>query len=192
LKIYFSAKANSFYRDDFHGSRKISIQDPDWVRPDIEVENPEWTEDSVDVPETILIPNMSIYHPLVEVLNPSCLLPPEDELVEITEEEHQAIQELIATTCSVLSSDKNGRPTVIPAPGPTAEQVLAGALLQRDRLINSATTRINPLQDAVDLEEASSEEVALLKKWKQYRVAVNRVAEQEGFPAEITWPSEPQ
>lgn len=192
MKIYFSEKANSFYRDDFHGARKISIQDPDWVRPDIEVENPEWSEGSVDVPETILIPDMSIYHPLVEVLNPACLLPPEDELVEITEKEHQAIQELIATTCSVLSSDKNGRPIVIPAPGQTPEQVLAGALLQRDRLINVATTRIAPLQAVVDLGDATEGDVANLKKWRQYQVAINRITDQQGFPTQITWPPEPQ
>ncbi|EFU5240013.1 tail fiber assembly protein, partial [Salmonella enterica] len=32
-----------------------------------------------------------------------------------------------------------------------------------------------PLQDAVDLEEATDEEKARLNAWKKYRVLVNRV-----------------
>lgn len=73
----------------------------------------------------------------------------------------------------------------------TPEQVLASALAKRDNLLSVAAIRIAPLQDAVDLEEATAAEVALLKKWKQYRIAVNRIDQQEGFPSDITWPVEP-
>ncbi|WP_236411106.1 tail fiber assembly protein [Pseudomonas syringae] len=43
----------------------------------------------------------------------------------------------------------------------------------------------------MDLEEATSAEVALLKKWKQYRIAVNRIQDQSGYPSSIEWPVEP-
>ncbi|QXH54160.1 tail fiber assembly protein [Pseudomonas fakonensis] len=69
----------------------------------------------------------------------------------------------------------------------TAEQVLA----ERDRLLGIAAPRIAPLQDAVDLNIATADEVALLTKWKQYRVALNRLQEQEGYPASIAWPVAP-
>lgn len=240
MRIFYSAKANIFYRDDFHGTRLITVPDPewkrplisvpdpewsppliemqapDWVRPLIEAPNPDWHEGAVDIPEKILIPDKgaiaptveapdpdaqhpeimvpdtSANPPMIDVPNPKCLLPPESELVDVTFEEHQEIQKKLATTLSVLSSDKNGRPITVPAPGQTPEQILSGALLQRDRLIGVASTRIAPLQDAVDLDDATPEDVSLLKKWKQYRVAVNRVPEQEGFPTQITWPPEPQ
>lgn len=194
----------------------IKVQVPGWNRPLIEAPNPDWQEGAVDIPETVLIPDMdavaptvempdpdaehpeikvpdtSANPPMIEVPNPDCLLPPESELVDVTPKEHQEIQNKLATTPSVLSSDENGRPITVPAPGQTPEQVLNGALLQRDRLIGVSATRIAPLQDAVDLEVATPAEVAMLKKWKQYRIAVNRVPDQEGFPTQITWPTQPQ
>ncbi|MBZ6456684.1 tail fiber assembly protein [Pseudomonas fluorescens group sp.] len=78
-----------------------------------------------------------------------------------------------------------------PLPVPTAEEVLASALAERDRLLTIAALRIAPLQDAVDLDDVTTEETFRLKKWKQYRVAVNRVPDQLGFPGAINWPDEP-
>ncbi|MDM9555955.1 MULTISPECIES: tail fiber assembly protein [Pseudomonas] len=55
----------------------------------------------------------------------------------------------------------------------------------------AADTAIAPLQDAVDLEEATAEEVDRLKNWKRYRIALSRVSEQSGYPAAIDWPATP-
>ncbi len=74
---------------------------------------------------------------------------------------------------------------------PTPEQVLLDANAQRDRLLVVAGLRIAPLQDAMDLGDALKDEETELKAWKQYRVALNRVQLQPGFPAAIDWPSEP-
>ena len=63
---------------------------------------------------------------------------------------------------------------------------VAGNERQRDSLLALAAIRIAPLQDAVDLDDASDEEVALLKKWKQYRVALNRID-----TANPTWTEQP-
>jgi hypothetical protein len=54
-----------------------------------------------------------------------------------------------------------------------------------------ADLAIAPLQDAVDLDEATHDEAALLKEWKRYRVALNRLPDQPGYPAEIDWPAPP-
>ncbi|ENZ1851210.1 TPA: tail fiber assembly protein [Salmonella enterica] len=45
----------------------------------------------------------------------------------------------------------------------------------KKRLLQTASEKIAPLQDAVDLEIATDDEKALLDKWKKYRVLVNRV-----------------
>lgn len=58
-------------------------------------------------------------------------------------------------------------------------------------LRESADYRIAPLQDAVDLEEATAEEAALLTQWKRYRVALNRVDTQPGWPEVVEWPTPP-
>ncbi|WP_447742357.1 tail fiber assembly protein [Pseudomonas laurentiana] len=55
----------------------------------------------------------------------------------------------------------------------------------------AADNAIAPLQDAIDLEEATAEEADRLKAWKRYRIALSRVPEQAGYPNEIDWPSLP-
>jgi len=55
----------------------------------------------------------------------------------------------------------------------------------------AADKAIAPLQDAVDIDEATDAEVALLKAWKKYRVALNRLPDQAGYPATIDWPVAP-
>ena len=79
---------------------------------------------------------------------------------------------------------------IVPLP-PTKAELLVVANAERDRLLTLAAIRIAPLQDAADLEVATSSDNANLKLWKQYRVAVNRVSDQSGFPGEIVWPSHP-
>ena|SRR5476651_2475003 len=88
---------------------------------------------------------------------------------------------------------------VAPAPPPeepsvpvkTIEEIKGDALSQRDQLLNVAAIRISPLEDAVDLDDASESDIANLKKWKQYRVALNRIDQQPGFPADVSWPAAP-
>lgn len=74
---------------------------------------------------------------------------------------------------------------------PTPEQLLQIAGSKRDELLALAGLRISPLQDAVDLDEATADEVANLKLWKGYRIDVNRVSKQSGYPTSIQWPVEP-
>lgn len=66
-------------------------------------------------------------------------------------------------------------PEPVPQEPPSPEAILAGNTAYKASLLSSAALAIAPLQDAVDLGEETTEEVALLKAWKQYRVALNRV-----------------
>lgn len=79
-----------------------------------------------------------------------------------------------------------------PPPPPTTEQLQTAALAKRDGLLATAAIRIAPLQDAADLEIASAEEQASLTAWKQYRVALNRIIQQTGYPQSIIWPQSPE
>lgn len=78
------------------------------------------------------------------------------------------------------------------ASAPTLEQVLQDANAQRDRLLTLAGLRIAPLQDAIDLGESTDTDIAALKLWRAYRVAVNRVSQQSGYPNKIEWPAAPE
>lgn len=76
-------------------------------------------------------------------------------------------------------------------PPPTIAELTAEALANRDNLIFTAGLRIAPLQDAEDLGDATADDTKLLKAWKAYRVAVNRVTDQPKFPKVIAWPKLP-
>lgn len=77
------------------------------------------------------------------------------------------------------------------ASAPSPEQVLLEANAQRDKLLTLAGLRIAPLQDAIDLGESTDADIAYLKLWRAYRVGVNRVSQQSGYPSKIEWPAAP-
>lgn len=77
----------------------------------------------------------------------------------------------------------------MPEPGPIDALAVAQAEAARRRA--DADSAIAPLQDAVDLDDATEGEAALLKQWKRYRVALNRLPEQPGYPDAIDWPIAP-
>ncbi|MGG5798178.1 tail fiber assembly protein [Edwardsiella tarda] len=57
----------------------------------------------------------------------------------------------------------------------TSDELTFQANRNKQNLLAEATKAIAPLQDAVDLGEATPEEEARLKAWKKFRVNVNRV-----------------
>lgn len=90
-------------------------------------------------------------------------------------------------------------------PPPTPEEILASqsAILQQlTQLANAQkvalTNRITTLQDAIDLEMATPEEVAELPvrqaqllEWKRYAIYLGRVTGQDGWPPDVEWPVQP-
>ena len=83
-------------------------------------------------------------------------------------------------------------PQVVPesaplSPADTAQEAQAHSA----QLRAIADYAITPLQDAVDIDEATEEDAVQLKAWKKYRVALNRVPEQAGYPVTIDWPAVP-
>lgn len=69
------------------------------------------------------------------------------------------------------------------------EQLIAEAEQQKQLLLAEANNTIVPLQDAVDLDIATNEEIAKLKAWKTYRVYLNRV--DTSTAPDIEWPVKP-
>ncbi|WP_122868016.1 tail fiber assembly protein [Pseudomonas viridiflava] len=72
-----------------------------------------------------------------------------------------------------------------------AKQRLANVVAEIARLRKIADYTIAPLQDAVDIDEATPEEAAALTKWKKYRIALNRIPAQPGYFDVIDWPVMP-
>lgn len=80
--------------------------------------------------------------------------------------------------------------TPVAAP-PTAEDLATAVGEKRDLLLSIAANRMGPLQDAIDEDAATTDEVTRLKLWKQYRIALNRIELQADYPANIKWPLSP-
>jgi len=110
-----------------------------------------------------------------------------DGAVGISEESHAA---LLAgqSAGKVIAANEDGFPVLEDPAPPNPEQVLKAALGRRDALLRQAAVRIGPLQDAVDLDVHTEDEVARLKAWKQYRVDLMRLAISGNFPLAPDWP----
>lgn len=110
-----------------------------------------------------------------------------DDMIVVTEEEHAAAMSRQSNTVLTVIDGKLAIVPAPPPPPPTAGQVQA----QRDALLLAARLRMEPLQDAVELDEATDAEIASLKAWKKYRVDLSRIEQQTGFPASVDWPLAP-
>lgn len=79
----------------------------------------------------------------------------------------------------------------MPQSPPPASDPLEAAQAEISRLRSAADYAIAPLQDAVDVDEATDADLAELKAWKKYRVALSRVVDQADYPQTVDWPVVP-
>lgn len=82
----------------------------------------------------------------------------------------------------ITKKDKEGLKT---------KSLLLGIASEMERLRLVADHQIIPLQDAVYLDDASDDDLRMLKLWKTYRVALSRVPQQVEYPNNIAWPIQP-
>ena len=119
---------------------------------------------------------------------------PFSDAIEITQEQYaEAVNGMCAGLEVTIDNGFKVAPPLVPEPEPepTLGELTAIANGRRDYLLKLAAFRIAPLQDAIDLDSATDADKANLKLWKQYRVDVNRVPDQAGFPTTIDWPAQP-
>lgn len=89
----------------------------------------------------------------------------------------------------VRGADKNGLPCWIDAPKPGKEELIFIARSEKFRRAELAKDRINVISYTVELGIANDTETEQLKKWKMYRVLLDRV--QEDDAPDINWPEVP-
>ncbi|WP_323835082.1 tail fiber assembly protein [Photorhabdus africana] len=71
----------------------------------------------------------------------------------------------------------------------TKGELVAQAERRKEELLALASNTIAPLQDAVDLDEVTLEEIERLKAWKKYRMQANRI--NPTIAPDIEWPAQP-
>lgn len=91
-------------------------------------------------------------------------------------------------------------------PIPTYEEILDAAmstLLSKQKVSNTQISylqlRIDTINDAIEMEMATEDEIAelpvrtlQLKAWKQYRVLLGRMIQQPDWPTNPQWPNVPE
>ncbi|EPT8325186.1 tail fiber assembly protein [Providencia rettgeri] len=106
--------------------------------------------------------------------------------------EYEAILPIFFEIRNNVNSMKKMTPKEVDAhlnPPISKEQLIAEAEQQKQSLLTEANNSIAPLQDAVDLDIATNEEIAKLKACKTYRVYLNRV--DTSTAPDIEWPAKP-
>ena len=126
--MYFSAQTGGFYNAEFHGARLITIPDPAWIRPKLDIVvqpgdsvqvGAELIENTSDEPTTIHdVPDMSAIPDMLEVANPDCLMPV--DAVEITKERHAELLDG-QSIGQRISGGVDGYPILIDPPAPSPE-----------------------------------------------------------------------
>ncbi|QBH95782.1 tail fiber assembly protein [Limnobaculum zhutongyuii] len=107
--------------------------------------------------------------------------------VEVSVEKHAEL--INGQADGKIISIENGQPVLIDRPAPSKDELIAEANLKKTTLLSTATLIINPLSDAIELDIASTEEVATLKAWKVYRVLLTRI--DTSTAPDIEWPIQP-
>jgi len=111
-----------------------------------------------------------------------------NDAVDITENEWTDLLDGQAKG-KVIASGPDYLPCLTERPTPTADELIAMAEGRRGTLRAEADAAIQPLQDASDLDIATTEEASQLVAWKKYRVMLMRVNTED--PENIEWPEKP-
>lgn len=114
-----------------------------------------------------------------------------DDLVAVEETAFQVFALMVPPVGKMRAPAQSGLPCWVDEPPLPDEIVSARNIDRKDALLRYAAEQIAPLQDAVDLGLATEEEVDRLRSWKTYRVALNRLEEQDGYPLAVDWPEQP-
>ncbi|BAQ79168.1 tail fiber assembly protein [Pseudomonas sp. St29] len=74
---------------------------------------------------------------------------------------------------------------------PSIEELSVLAKARRSELLTLAAYRMGPLQDAMDIGCITDVEAKQLLLWKNYRISLNRIEEQDLFSRDFQWPLSP-
>ncbi|CAK8742111.1 hypothetical protein SODG_005431 [Sodalis praecaptivus] len=113
---------------------------------------------------------------------------PEDA-VSVSNELYQSLLEGQSKN-KIIKANKNGMPVLVDRSAPTEEQNISMAESKRSMLLEQATGKIIPLQDAVDLNMATQVEETALLMWKKYRLMLTRLDISKAM--DIEWLQRPE
>ncbi|MEY0170139.1 tail fiber assembly protein [Providencia rettgeri] len=112
-----------------------------------------------------------------------------DDAKEIEDDIFQQFSASVPPEGKMRIAGEDGLPAWADIPPPTQEELIQQAKYEKQDRLQEASKIIAPLQDATDLGMATESEVAILNKWREYRVLLNRV--DTSATLDIKWPEKP-
>ena len=112
------------------------------------------------------------------------------DLIEVSDADYAAL--MVANSAGKrIAPGAGGYPMAVSPPPPTAADVLAANQARSAALVNTAASAISVLGYATDpdiVDVVNPSDVASLKLWKQYRVALSKLDLAAG---PVAWPAQP-
>jgi len=112
-----------------------------------------------------------------------------DDGIAVSDVVYREYQTLPPPEGKVRVAGNDGLPAWADIPAPSVAELKAEATAMLSALMAKANAAIAPLQDAVDIDDATEAERASLTAWKKYRIALNRL-DLSAAP-DIAWPAYP-
>ena len=112
-----------------------------------------------------------------------------DDGIAVSDVVYREYQTLPPPEGKVRVAGNDGLPAWADIPAPSVAELKTEATATLSALMAKANAAIAPLQDAVDIDDATEAERASLTAWKKYRIALNRL-DLSAAP-DIAWPAYP-
>lgn len=183
----------NFYCDSVFGPRRIEVVDPEWTPPVVYVPDPDWSPDADNLSASapnIEMPDPDAIPPLISVPNPACKLPPEHELLELSEALYLELSHASAAG-KVVVLDEDGVPCLVDRPPPSLAQQAAGQRQWRDRLLLSTDTLIVRHRDETEAGRLTTLGADQYRALQGFRMDLRDWPESEAFPDATRRPVEP-
>jgi hypothetical protein len=112
------------------------------------------------------------------------------DAVEITDDEHQTLLDG-QSAGKRITADADGRPMLSDPPPPTTDELAARVRRDRARRIVAVQWRVQRYEQQHALGRVPSETAETYAALLVYVQELRDVPQQPGFPATVTWPTEP-
>lgn len=187
-KVFFSPSTGGFFEEQIHGFRQISIPDPAWFRPvlDVTVAPGETFGTMTNTGKKPLVikdvPDMDAVAPQIVVDNPDCRIPA--DAAEVPDEYRWELVNAQATG-KIIVANADGYPVLRDPPPPSVSELAAHVRRERDARMTDFEWRYARNAREVRLGLPETDAIAALDGHMQ---ALAAITEQEGFPADVVWP----
>lgn len=182
MTIYYHPKTCGFYDTRVHGERTVRIHESGINLPENLVDGVDGVLPQAKEPRALLGTST------VEILNPQCLLPMEQELIEVSQFEYDLLIE--AQGRGEVISLQDGRP-MAKLPEFKEADLLAGERIWRDKTLNNVLWLNERHRDELYLKRETTLSDAEFYSFLEYLQRLREWPQSDDFPSPEKRPAPP-